>query len=122
MSSPLSYDVRHDGLISSFGRFLTEPGRVERVDVSQLRSLFLPNLTPEGEELLRNAPNFVRSQLKHYGVQFKKRALVGNGTALMKAALKVGKFPNTSRSFKNRCIQNGLAIKLPKNSHPTPNG
>ncbi|CAI7573761.1 unnamed protein product [Penicillium pancosmium] len=91
MSSPLSDEVRRDSFVSSFGRFLAESGHVERVEVERLRSLFLPKLTPDGQEVLCGEPNFVRSQLNHYDVQFEEREFVGNDTALMKAALKSGK-------------------------------
>lgn len=64
---------------------------VERTKGSQLRDMFLPKLSPEGQKALRDHPNFVRSQLKHYGVEFEESKFVGKGTTLLKRALQEGK-------------------------------
>ncbi|KAJ5379113.1 hypothetical protein N7509_012232 [Penicillium cosmopolitanum] len=93
--SSLLHDVRRDGFISSLGRFMAEPGRVDRIEVEKLRSMFLPKLTPEGRKLLRDNSDFVGTQLKHYGVQFEEpNSSFGRRTtptALLKAALTAGK-------------------------------
>jgi hypothetical protein len=86
-------DITRDGFAYAYGRFYAQPGRMERVDGSSLRSMFLPKLTPEGRRQLDAAysDTFVRSQLKHYGVRFDESEISGNGTLLMKKALQAGK-------------------------------
>ncbi|GIK05558.1 hypothetical protein Aspvir_009671 [Aspergillus viridinutans] len=91
MSSNHYNDIRRDGFVSEFGRFMADPGRMDRIEGSRLRSMFLPKLSREGQKALRDNPHFVRAQLKHYGVQFEEREFTGQGTALMKAALQAGK-------------------------------
>lgn len=91
MSAHHYNDIRRDGFVSTFGRFLAEPGRMDRIEGSQLRSMFLPKFSREAQKALRDNGHFVRSQLKHYGVQFEEREFTGNGTILMKAALQAGK-------------------------------
>ncbi|KAF7131075.1 hypothetical protein CNMCM5793_004062 [Aspergillus hiratsukae] len=91
MSAHHYNDIRRDGFVSAFGRFMAEPGRMDRIGGSLLRSMFLPKLSREGQKELRDNPHFVRAQLKHYGVQFEEREFTGQGTALMKAALQAGK-------------------------------
>jgi hypothetical protein len=93
MSSPHYNDITRDGFACGFGRFYTQPGRLERVDGSSLRSMFLPKLSPEGRRKLNAdySGNFVRGQLKHYGVQFDESEISGNGTLLMKKVLQAGK-------------------------------
>jgi hypothetical protein len=86
-------ETTRDGFVCAYGRFYAQPGRVERVDSSSLRSMFLPKLTPEGRRQLNAgySDEFVRGQLKHYGVQFDESEISGNGTLLMKKALQAGK-------------------------------
>lgn len=93
MSSYHYDDITRDGFACGFGRFYAQPGRVERVDGSSLRSMFLPKVTPEGRRKLNAgySDNFVRGQLKHYGVQFDESEISGNGTLLMKKVLQAGK-------------------------------
>lgn len=57
-------DIRRDGFFSRAGRFMTEPDAQDRVEGSQLRSMFLPKLSRDGQKALRDNRNFVRSQLK----------------------------------------------------------
>ncbi|GLB11813.1 hypothetical protein AtubIFM57258_008683 [Aspergillus tubingensis] len=66
----MSYDnaATRDGFTSSFGQFRTKCGCNERVDSSSLRRMFLPKLSREGQKILRDRTDFVRSQLQHYGV------------------------------------------------------
>jgi hypothetical protein len=87
------HDITRDGFACAFGRFFAEPGRVERVDGSSLRNMFLPKLTAKGRRQLNAgySDNFVRGQLKHYGVQFDESEISGNGTLLMKKVLQSGK-------------------------------
>lgn len=59
-------DIRRDAFISGFGRFMVDPGRMDRIEGSQLRSMFLPKLSREGQKALSKNSRFVRSQLKHY--------------------------------------------------------
>ena len=91
MSTYYYSQIRRDGFISAFGRFMTEPGRMDRVEGSQLRRMYLPKLSREGQKELRYNSNFIRSQLQHYGVRFEEREFSGQGTALMKAALQARK-------------------------------
>jgi hypothetical protein len=93
MSSYNDEENAKDGFTCSYGRFLALPGRVERVEASSLRSMFIPKLTSEGRRKVNGAysDNFVRGQLKHYGVQFDKSEISGNGTLLMKKVLQAGK-------------------------------
>lgn len=93
MSYSHDNDITRDGFACSYGRFYTQPGSVERVEGSSLRSMFLPRLTPEGRRQLNAGYSdyFVRGQLKHYGVQFDESEISGNGTLLMKKVLQAGK-------------------------------
>lgn len=86
-------EITRDGFACAYGRFYAQPGRVERVEGSSLRSMFLPKLTAEGRRQLNAgySDNFVRGQLKHYGVQFDESKISGNGTLLMKKVLQAGK-------------------------------
>jgi hypothetical protein len=72
------------------GRFMVEPGGLERIEPSDLRRMFLPKLTPEGKRALENR-YFVYCQLMHYGVKFEPKEFTGNGTTLLKKALQSGK-------------------------------
>ncbi|PWY65546.1 hypothetical protein BO83DRAFT_401997 [Aspergillus eucalypticola CBS 122712] len=89
----MSYDnaITRDGFTSSFARFRTTRGDNERVDGSSLRRIFLPKLSREGQKILRDRTDFVRSQLQHYGVPFEESQLSRNGTQLMKKVLQEGK-------------------------------
>ncbi len=110
MSSERNGDITREGFACSYGRFYAEPGRVEQVEGSSLRAMFLPKLSPEGKSfalrtmyLPRLTPKgrkkvdagysdyFVRGQLKHYGVPFDEREISGSGTLLMKKVLQAGK-------------------------------
>lgn len=84
----MPYDeVARDGFECAFGRFYALPGRVERVEGSHLRGMFLPKLRPgQGTSY-----DFVLDQLKHYGVQYEEEEFSGNGTLLMKKVLQAGK-------------------------------
>lgn len=85
------YDAtREYKFVSEYGRFLVEPGRLERIEGSELRKMFLPKLTPLGRRALNNS-DFVRCQLMHYGVQFEDKEFSGNGTLLLKRVLQAGK-------------------------------
>lgn len=107
MSAHHYNNIRRDGFASAFGRFMADPGRMDRIEGSQLRSMFLPKLSREGQKALRDNSGFVRSQLKHYGVQFEEREFIGKGTALMKAALQAGKCDQVP----------GYIMKLQKQMH-----
>ena len=52
-----------------------------------------PSLLPKDAEQLNEgySDNFVRGQLKHYGVKFDEREISGSGTLLMKKVLQAGK-------------------------------
>ncbi|KAL5360223.1 hypothetical protein BJX96DRAFT_69107 [Aspergillus floccosus] len=97
MSAHHYNEVRRDGFISASGRFMAEPGRMDRIEASRLRSMFLPKLSREGQKALRDNHDFVRSQSKRYGVQSEESQFSGKGTNLMKAALQdgmCGQFPD----------------------------
>jgi hypothetical protein len=87
MSAHHYNNIHRDGFVSAFGRFMADPGRMDRIEGSQLQSMFLPKLSREGQKALRDNPNFVRAQLKHYGVQFKESEFTSQGTVLIKVAL-----------------------------------
>ncbi|KAF2969152.1 hypothetical protein GQX73_g4412 [Xylaria multiplex] len=92
--NPVNYDeIARDGFSYACGKFYAHPGRVERHLGSFLRAAFLPNLTPEGERCIResNGSDFVRGQLKHYGVTFDENELTGDGTCLLQKVLLAGK-------------------------------
>lgn len=64
----------------------------DRIASERLKALFLPSLTAEAKELLReHGESFVRGQLQHYGVEFGEGEFSGNGTLLMRRVLKSGK-------------------------------
>ncbi|KAI0905873.1 hypothetical protein F4823DRAFT_113292 [Ustulina deusta] len=89
-----SEEIVRDGFSCAYGRFYTAtPHRGERVPGSVLRAAFLPKLTPEGNKYIRDSygGDFVRSQLKHYGVAFDEKEFTGNGTLLLKKVLQAGK-------------------------------
>lgn len=86
-------EITKDGFCYSRGRFYVRPGYVERVESSALRDMFLPRISPLGRQKLNgpNSDNFVRAQLKHYGVAFDESQISGDGSLLMKKALLIGK-------------------------------
>ncbi|CEL07994.1 hypothetical protein ASPCAL11149 [Aspergillus calidoustus] len=84
--------ITRDGFTSEFGRFLTNQGRIERVDGAPLRRMmFIPKMTREAQKQLRDHRDFIRGQLQHYGVSFDESEFTGNGTTLLKKALEAGK-------------------------------
>ncbi|KAF7716210.1 Uncharacterized protein PECH_005123 [Penicillium ucsense] len=82
--------TREYKFVSRYGRFMVEPGHLERVEGSELREMFLPKLTPLGRKALSNR-DFVRCKLMHYGVKFEDKEFTGSGTLLMKRVLQAGK-------------------------------
>lgn len=117
MSAHHYNDIRRDGFTSGFGRFWAEPGHMDRIEGSQLRKMFLPKLSREGQKALRDNRNFVRSQLKHYGVHFEEREFSGNGTALLKAALQAGKcdqVPDHIVNLQNQMHEEWLSQRTPE--------
>ena len=84
-----SGDIIRDGFTYTFGRFYTRD-RVERIDGSRLKTMFLPRLTAEANTLL-SVSGFVRGQLQHYGVGYDEQEYSGNGTLLLKKVLRAGK-------------------------------
>lgn len=85
-------DIVRDGFACAFGRFYAQ-GRVERIDGSSLKAMFLPRLTAEANTLLQRhyRDSFVCGQLQHYGVDYDEKDISGNGTLLLKKVLKAGK-------------------------------
>lgn len=88
-------DIIRDGFTCAFGRFYTR-GRVERIDGSRLKTMFLPRLTTEANKLLSGS-DFVRGQLQHYGVDYDEQEYSGNGTLLLKKVLRAGKVRESFR-------------------------
>ncbi|CAI7626877.1 unnamed protein product [Penicillium bialowiezense] len=78
-----------DQFSSAYGRF-TVYG-IERIEGSALREMFLSKMTPKGKKALRDDRDFVRSQLKHYGVDIDEHNCSGKGTNILKSALQAGK-------------------------------
>jgi hypothetical protein len=42
--------------VSSHGRFMVEPGHLERIEESDLERMFLPTLTREGKKSIKQPP------------------------------------------------------------------
>lgn len=82
-----------DSFACAFGTFYALPSRVECVQGSHLRHMFLPKLTTEANKKIRDSygDTFVRGQLKQYNVQLEEIEISGNGTFLMKKILQDGK-------------------------------
>jgi len=89
--------IRRDGFESTQGRFyVVDVGDslrcfVERIETQHLKAMFLPRLTPEANKMFRDHLEFVRCQLKHYGVEYDEKDFTGQGAVLMKKALLAGK-------------------------------
>jgi hypothetical protein len=79
------------GFVIDKGRFLVEPGHLERIEARTLRRMFLPKLTREGAKALSENRHFVRCQLMHYGVQFEESECSDNGVKLLEKHLQAGK-------------------------------
>ncbi|QDS74749.1 hypothetical protein FKW77_001230 [Venturia effusa] len=73
-----------------FGYDRFEVHSIHCYSTQSLKQDFIPRLTPRGNKLLRDHSKFVRSQLIHYGVEFRDRDLTGNGTIFLKRALEAG--------------------------------
>lgn len=88
----MAYSLRRpfDELTSRDG-YLTIYG-LDRIPGFRLREMFLPKMTPEGKRALDNNFNFVRAQMKHYDVEIDESKFHGNGTNLLKRALRAGRF------------------------------
>lgn len=92
--------VQRDGFESCDGNFyaLTRTcspsgGRIRRYSLNELSRLFLPTMTPEGQNIIRwESGGFVRAQLQHYGVKYDKSEFKYNGVNLLKKALAAGQF------------------------------
>ncbi|CAH0027133.1 unnamed protein product [Clonostachys rhizophaga] len=82
--------IVRDGFVYSHGKF--RAGHVDRMEGSELRAMFLPNLSLEGRRVLaKGGEAFVRGQLLHYGVAFREDECLGCGALLMKIFLRTGK-------------------------------
>ncbi|KAI0206053.1 hypothetical protein F4808DRAFT_470933 [Astrocystis sublimbata] len=86
----MPYDaIFRDGFSSAFGCFYAEPEGVQQMAGSSLRNDFLPKMTLEGKQYICN--QFVRGQLKHYGVAYQENEISGRGTCLLKKVLQAVK-------------------------------
>ena len=94
-------DVQRDGFVYGLEGFRAYPGPMKRIEGPQLRLMFLPKLTYQAQSLFRSNPGLVRSQLRHYGVQFDENNFAGRGTVLLKKVLEQG-----------QCDQVPLSINL----------
>ena len=84
-------DTTRFGFRFGYGRFYAE-GQVERIDGSRLKVMFLPRLTSGANALLqKHHPRVFRGQLQHYGVDYDKNDLSGNGILPLKKVLQAGK-------------------------------
>ncbi|KAK3347294.1 hypothetical protein B0T25DRAFT_298458 [Lasiosphaeria hispida] len=119
--------IIRDGFESSHGRFyVVDVGslarrfrrpRVERIETPRLKAMFLPRLTPEANKMFRDHVEFVRCQLKHYGVEFDEGEFTGQGTGLMKKVLlaeKLDKVPHHIEALREEMHQEWLAQMTPK--------
>lgn len=83
-------ETRRDGFTSAYGRFRARGTEV--VDGEELKSLYLPNMTPAAKKLLKENGNFSEGQLKHYGFDLKcLGASSSNATIILKKLLAEGK-------------------------------
>ncbi|KAJ6007374.1 hypothetical protein N7540_011350 [Penicillium herquei] len=82
--------VRRDGFTSDRGYFRTAAGNMTPVDPDKLKKMFLPKVTSAGKKALKN-PDFVRAQLKHYGVEFDESDISGDGLEYLKTSIEAGK-------------------------------
>lgn len=85
------HQVSRDGFTCAWGLFYAN--RIERIEGSRLRQMFLPKVTPEATKKLRRnfGDCFVRAQLKHYGVEFDESEISDDGRLLMQKVLEEGK-------------------------------
>ncbi|KAI1327110.1 hypothetical protein F5Y16DRAFT_203440 [Xylariaceae sp. FL0255] len=83
--------IHKEGFTYAYGRFFAGTGRSERIEASSLRDAFLPRVTAAGNKYLRDDYDFVKNQLKHYGVTYGENEYSGQGTRLLQKALKEGK-------------------------------
>lgn len=66
--------------VHEYGRFRVEPGSLERIEGSKLKSMFVPKLTREEVRALDNR-HFVASQLMHYGIEVDEKDFKGTCAA-----------------------------------------
>ncbi|KAJ5706677.1 hypothetical protein N7488_006478 [Penicillium malachiteum] len=83
--------IRRDGFESSHGKFRTQFGDILPLRPEQFQTLFLPRPIPAGKKALK-VTNFVRAQLRYYGVEFDESAIYGDGFELLKTTIEAGKF------------------------------
>lgn len=95
----ISSDVVRDGFRYGLEGFRTHPGLMERIEVSELRGMFLPNLSDEAHAMLKKYPSLVRCQLKHYGVDFDEREFYGRGSLMFKRILQKGECERVPRAI-----------------------
>lgn len=95
----MSEDIRRGDFTYGNGILRAGPGQMARIGGPELRGMFLPKMSTEATKTMNKNPDFVRSQLAHYGVQFEEKEFVGKGTSLLKKALQAGKCDQVPQSI-----------------------
>ena len=111
----MSDEIRRGNFSYANGVLRAEPGRMARIEGAKLRDMFLPKLSTDATKALSQNPNFVRSQLTHYGVEFEEKEFVGRGTTLLQKAIRGAsaiKSLDPYLIFKMRCTVNGLKLVI----------
>jgi hypothetical protein len=83
-------EISRDGFTYAFGNLYAR-GHIQRIDGDRLKEMFLPTMSEEAKTAVRSEFHFVRAQLQHYGIEFNQSGFSGNGVAVLKDALGVGK-------------------------------
>ena len=76
----MSDEIRRGNFSYDNGVLRAEPGHMARIEGPKLRDMFLPKLSTDATKALNQDPDFVRSQLTHYGVEFEEKEFNGKGT------------------------------------------
>ncbi|KAJ5361354.1 hypothetical protein N7541_002198 [Penicillium brevicompactum] len=95
----MSDEIRRGNFSYDNGVLRAEPGHMARIEGPKLRDMFLPKLSTDATKALNQDPDFVRSQLTHYGVEFEEKEFNGKGTTLLKKAIQEGKCDEVPQSI-----------------------
>ncbi len=84
-------EIACDGFTYTSGQFYAKE-RVEQIDATRLKALFLPRVSPGRNALLQRHRDgsFVRGQLQQYGLDCHKRYFSGNDIPLLRKMLQAG--------------------------------
>jgi hypothetical protein len=93
--------VQRDGFEWGYGRFRVLHEQTARYSVDALSKMFLPTISAEGKRAISKDRNFVKTQLKYYGIRYDGHEYKGNGVNLVKKALEAGQFDSVPNSILN---------------------